>query len=86
MMQRKSISKNLYILLLLIVVFAVQTTVYASISESIKISGDAYSRPSSEVRITKFSLSDTSEDTTSMYEEYSKENLSANIFLPSSSS
>ena len=81
------INKRLFFLVLLTLsVFTFQTIVYAAISSSLVVKGLAYSRPEADVRITKFSIADATEATISMYEEFNKEKLSANITLPTSSS
>ena len=86
-MNKKKMSKSTFLLLFFIItVFFFQTTAYAALSDTVRITGFAYARPESEVRITKFSIAEATEDTISMYEEFSKESLAANITLPTTSS
>lgn len=72
--------KQFYIIIATIfVIFLSQTIVYAALSTTIKVTGDAYARVDADVRITNFELSELSENAVSSYEEFNKDTLESSV-------
>ena len=62
------------------------TIVYSAFSSTMNISGVGFSRVEVDVRITDFSIKDTTNSSISMYENFSKDTISSEVSLKSNSS
>ena len=72
------------IISLILLLFAFSTTAYSAISSTVKITGNAYAKIESNIRITNFSINSTSNGV-SNYEEFSKNTIQTEVILQANS-
>ena len=81
----KNIIKNLLIIITYLA-FIAQTIAYSAISTTMTIKGDSYAKIQSDIRITNVKIKEISADAISAYEEFSRQVVSTNLKLPTTSS
>ena len=74
------------LLLCIFIVFCFCTICYSAFSSTMNISGVGFSRVEADVRITDFSIKDTTNSSISMYESFGKDFISSEVSLKSNSS
>ena len=74
------------LLFCIFILFYFCTIVYSAFSSTMNIDGVGYSRVEADVRITDFSIKDTTNSSISMYENFSKDTISSEVSLKSNSS
>lgn len=85
-MKKNKKLKLFSLIFLSLFVLLCQTIVYSAINSTITIKGEAYARVDADVRITKFSINDTTNNSISMYENYSKNTITSEVKLKENSS
>lgn len=74
--------KHLFIIIMILLCFSFMTMAFSALSSTVKITGDAYARVDADVRITDFSIYESSLNSISSYEEFNKNRVITNINLP----
>ena len=79
------IKKNLLLIVTLIIFFS-QTMAYSAIAGTMNISGLGYARIEQNIRITNFSINNTTSSSISQYEEFNKTQTQSDVVLPNADS
>ena len=82
---KKNKLKIISLIFIILLFICFQTIVYSSFSSTMNLTGTAHSRIETNVRITDFRLASTN-NATSLYEEFSKNHIITNVDFKSSSS